>query len=445
MALQNFVDRVGPAVSAAWLNAVDYFKQLGTSTGVGAPYTVTLGGRTLPFVLENGMRIHFKADQANTGAVTLNVEGSGAVALLPSNSGGSLRAGELRGGALLSATYDLSNWRLEAPTRFFEILRPDGRPFINDNAGGNTLQLGGVAEGWTSVNCTYTANLSGATNVSGVLTCTGADANGTVVTINTTAANAAFGNLRVANSRAGAGSNVLADFTNTVDANLQIRVSESGAGTKFARIGSSTGIALQLMSNNTTRVHVESGGKVLVGLTSPVGGAVTMEVEGGAAAAILATSTTAGTFTSQTWNRATAGNNSFLEFGTEGSYTVRGSITYNRGAGLTAYNTTSDRRLKNLVRRGARTFDPRIDSIEVHEFTWKETGYSGIGCYAQELRAVAPEAVTEGDEGEEVRVAWGVDYSKLIPRLILEIQSLRRRVASLEAQGNVNGVPRNEK
>jgi hypothetical protein len=48
---------------------------------------------------------------------------------------------------------------------------------------------------------------------------------------------------------------------------------------------------------------------------------------------------------------------------------------------------------------------------------------------AQELNTVAPEAVSGDANSEEM---MGVDYSKLVPMLIKEIQSLRSRVAQLE-------------
>jgi hypothetical protein len=48
---------------------------------------------------------------------------------------------------------------------------------------------------------------------------------------------------------------------------------------------------------------------------------------------------------------------------------------------------------------------------------------------AQELLEVAPEAVSQGETED---VMMGVDYSKLVPMLIKEIQSLRNRVAQLE-------------
>ena len=48
---------------------------------------------------------------------------------------------------------------------------------------------------------------------------------------------------------------------------------------------------------------------------------------------------------------------------------------------------------------------------------------------AQELVDVAPEAVTQGETEDDM---WAVDYSKLVPMMIKEIQDLRARVAQLE-------------
>jgi hypothetical protein len=48
---------------------------------------------------------------------------------------------------------------------------------------------------------------------------------------------------------------------------------------------------------------------------------------------------------------------------------------------------------------------------------------------AQELMTVAPEAVSVPEDPEKM---MGVDYSKLVPMLIKEVQSLRARVAQLE-------------
>jgi len=104
-----------------------------------------------------------------------------------------------------------------------------------------------------------------------------------------------------------------------------------------------------------------------------------------------------------------------------------GSITHTTTS--TAYNTSSDYRLKeNIVDAPSASDD--IDAIQVRSFDWKADGsHQKYGMVAQELQTVAPEAVSEGATEEEM---MGVDYSKLVPMLVKEIQSLRARVAQLE-------------
>ena len=81
----------------------------------------------------------------------------------------------------------------------------------------------------------------------------------------------------------------------------------------------------------------------------------------------------------------------------------------------------------------------RIADVKIHNFTWKADGSESVGVFAQELAEVIPEAVTKGtDELNEQGLPvhpWGVDYSKLVPDLIVEIQQLRARVAALESKG----------
>ncbi|MEL0014816.1 MAG: tail fiber domain-containing protein [Rhodospirillales bacterium] len=95
----------------------------------------------------------------------------------------------------------------------------------------------------------------------------------------------------------------------------------------------------------------------------------------------------------------------------------------------TAYNTSSDQRLKdNIVHAPSASDD--IDAIQVRSFDWKADGsHQKYGMVAQELQSVAPEAVTGDADSDEM---MGVDYSKLVPMLVKEIQSLRARVQQLE-------------
>ena len=104
-----------------------------------------------------------------------------------------------------------------------------------------------------------------------------------------------------------------------------------------------------------------------------------------------------------------------------------GTITVSTSA--TAYNTSSDQRLKeNIV--DAPSSSDAIDAIQVRSFDWKADGeHQRYGMVAQELQPVAPEAVSAPENPDEM---MGVDYSKLVPMLIKEIQSLRQRVAQLE-------------
>lgn len=108
-----------------------------------------------------------------------------------------------------------------------------------------------------------------------------------------------------------------------------------------------------------------------------------------------------------------------------------GSIT--TGGTATAYNTSSDVRMKqNIV--DAPDAGADIDAVRVVSFNWKQTGeLQKYGVVAQELVEVFPDAVAVGDDAEEITEnVWGVDYSKLVPMLVKEVQDLRARVKVLE-------------
>jgi hypothetical protein len=187
------------------------------------------------------------------------------------------------------------------------------------------------------------------------------------------------------------------------------------------------------MTNNTERARITSGGDLLVGTTS--GTDARVKVDGTSNAADCAfwgkNSGAAVSPTHVMWNNAASGDNKFIDFYTEASATLRGSVSYNRTAGLVSYNTTSDYRLKDNIANAADSGD-KVDAIKVRQFDWKETGnHVDYGFVAQELHDVAPHAVTKPDDEDKM---WSVDYSKLVPMLVKEIQSLRARVAQLESK-----------
>lgn len=128
----------------------------------------------------------------------------------------------------------------------------------------------------------------------------------------------------------------------------------------------------------------------------------------------------------------TASGTAYAAFGYNGSGI--GSITQNGTTGV-LYNVTSDQRLKeNIV--DAPSQSSVIDSVQVRQFNFKtEPERTQLGFIAQELHLVVPNAVKTGSVGDDMSDTWGVDFSKLVPLLVKEVQELRIRVAQLETNG----------
>ena len=126
------------------------------------------------------------------------------------------------------------------------------------------------------------------------------------------------------------------------------------------------------------------------------------------------------------FNHATGSSSGrqFLTFAYAG--TEIGSITQS-GTTATLFNVTSDQRLKENIKDAAPA-SALIDAIQVRQYDWKSDGsHQRYGFIAQELVTVAPEAVHQPTNPEEM---MAVDYSKLVPMLVKEIQDLRKRLAA---------------
>jgi hypothetical protein len=138
-------------------------------------------------------------------------------------------------------------------------------------------------------------------------------------------------------------------------------------------------------------------------------------------------------------SRGTAG--SFMLFFHAGDGSTIGSIT-NSGGTATAYNTSSDYRLKENVNPVSDGIT-RLQQLKPSRFNFISDPDTVIdGFLAHEVQAVVPECVTGekdavDDDGNPVY--QGIDQSKLVPLLtaalqeaIGEIESLKARVAALE-------------
>ena len=109
---------------------------------------------------------------------------------------------------------------------------------------------------------------------------------------------------------------------------------------------------------------------------------------------------------------------------------LAGQIT--SGGTTTNYNTSSDYRLKNVT-GPVQNSGQYIDALKPVEGTWKADGSVFVGLIAHEVQDVSRTAVATGEkDGEEMQ---SMDYSsaEIIANLIAEVQSLRQRVAQLEA------------
>jgi hypothetical protein len=167
------------------------------------------------------------------------------------------------------------------------------------------------------------------------------------------------------------------------------------------------------------RMILDSSGNLLLGTTS----AVTGSVAGGFQ--VQNNSSTGSTINIGHPSGAASGF-SYALFSYDNS--IIGSIGQS-GTTAVLYNTTSDQRLKENI-TDANDAGDKIDAIQVRQYDWKADGsHQDYGMVAQELMTVAPEAVSGDPESDEM---MGVDYSKLVPMLIKEVQSLRARVAQLE-------------
>jgi len=182
--------------------------------------------------------------------------------------------------------------------------------------------------------------------------------------------------------------------------------------------GTLDSIPLMFRTASTERARIDTSGNLLVGTTSaslgPTSG-FNVIIGGGV------TGTSIGHITGSS-------SGSYYElFAYNGS--AIGSITQS-GTTAVLYNLTSDQRLKENI-QDAESSSNLIDSIQVRKFDWKtDQTHQRYGFIAQELVTVYPEAVHQPQDTEEM---MAVDYSKLVPMLVKEIQSLRQRVAQLES------------
>jgi len=198
--------------------------------------------------------------------------------------------------------------------------------------------------------------------------------------------------------------------------------------------------SLAFLSSTTERMRIDSSGRVLINTDSLLGNS---------AGNLQLYPSTIG---SDQYGMLTGGNGTqynvyAIRFINTYTPSIVGSIYV--GSSSTAYNTSSDYRLKEDITpmTGALA---TVESLKPVTYKWKIDGSTGQGFIAHELQAVVPDCVTGVKDGvetvddvdsegnvigtKEVPVYQGIDTSFLVATLTAAIQELKAVVDAQAAE-----------
>lgn len=321
--------------------------------------------------------------------------------------------------AVLTSVTAATSMGLAATAKLYlDGIAMSGDTYIQESTA-NTLSLvsGGIA-----VHCAsgvITANGAG-THTFSAATATG----NILATRNTTDGTGAYASVQVGNNAAVAVGNLYAlaaSYTTAgpLVAGACVLTGTTAPGLVLAATHASGPVIV--FSGNTERARFLAAGGLVWGATAQLG-----STPAGMASKVNQ-STTYG-FCSQPV--ADVGGGKFFAF-LNAAGTEQGTITATNDS-ATAFNTTSDKRLKHDL--GLATDCSVLQETVIHKFTWKSNGMRSRGIFAQDEVARAPFAIVRGDDSDAVVTPWAVDYSKYVPDLIVGWQQHDAAIVALRAE-----------
>jgi hypothetical protein len=174
-------------------------------------------------------------------------------------------------------------------------------------------------------------------------------------------------------------------------------------------VGTTTSHPLVFGIANTERMRIDSSGNLLVGVSS------FSDSNGGTQISKGLIKLSADTTSSATKMFFTNAN------GAVGTITTSGSAT--------AYNTSSDARLKDVTGE-ARGLEV-INELNPVAYNWKADGKADEGLIAQEVLDIVPNAVSGSEED-----MYQMDYSKLVVHLVAGMKEQQTQIEELKTQIN---------
>jgi hypothetical protein len=232
-----------------------------------------------------------------------------------------------------------------------------------------------------------------------------------------------------------AGSNPYSHFKDASGADFFIQ----SVGNSDCRTGTASNHPWLMFTNGSERARIASSGALLVGTTAAALDGASKFIVSNSSGTVAEFTNNSGTATQavlRSWNAATSGNNLFQTFHTDAGATERGSITYNRGGGLLAYNTTSDYRAKTVTGVVENAL-AKLALLKPCSGRMNDAEIDIDFFVAHELQEIVPSAVTgEKDAVKEDGTPeyQMVDKSALIPLLTAAIQEQQALITSLTAR-----------